>query len=56
MPACNRQFGASGGVCPQKHLCEFASASPARTFVSPRLREAAGTLAASDRQRSGEGN
>jgi len=23
----------SGGVCPQKHLCKFASASPARTFV-----------------------
>jgi len=42
----NGRFHASGGVCPQKHLYEFASVSPARIFVNPRLREAAGTLAA----------
>jgi len=47
MPADNERFHASGGVCPQTVLCEFASASPARTFVSPRLRKAAGTLQAS---------
>jgi len=43
-PADNERFHASGGVRPQKHLCEFASVSPARTFVNPRLREAADTL------------
>jgi len=31
-------------VCLSKHLCKFASALPARTFVEPRLREAATTL------------
>jgi len=46
MPAANGRFHASGGVSPQKHLYKFASASPARTFVNPRLREAAGTLLA----------
>ena len=44
--AYNGRFHASGGVCPQKHLCEFASVSSARTLVNPRPREAAGTLAA----------
>ena len=34
-PADNERFHASGGVCPQKHLYKFASASPARTFVKP---------------------
>jgi len=53
-PADNGRFHASGGVCPQKHLYKFASASPARTFVNPRLREAAGTLGASGGQSSGE--
>jgi len=33
------------GVCPQTVLWEFGSASPARTFVAPRLRGAASTLA-----------
>jgi len=28
------------GRSPQKPLCEFGSASPARTFVNPRLRQA----------------
>jgi hypothetical protein len=31
----NKRFHASGGVCPQKHLWEFGSLSPARTFVKP---------------------
>ena len=44
MPAPNKRFHASGGVCPLKLLCEFASVYPAGTFVNPRLREAAGTL------------
>ena len=46
----NERFHASGGVCPLKHLWEFGSLSPARTFVNPRLREAATTLAASGAQ------
>jgi hypothetical protein len=41
MPACNERFYESGGVCPQTVLCEFSGASPARTFVSPRLHKAA---------------
>jgi hypothetical protein len=40
------RFHASGGVCPQTVLWGFASASPAGSSVNPRLREAAGTLAA----------
>jgi hypothetical protein len=50
--ASNERFHASGGVCPQTVLWEFGSVSPARTFVNPRLREAATTLSASGRQRS----
>jgi hypothetical protein len=46
--AANERFHASGGVCPLTILWEFASASPARTFVSPRLREAAATLVATE--------
>ena len=46
LPAPNMRFYESGGVNPQTVLCKFASASPARTFVSPRLHKAAGTLAA----------
>jgi hypothetical protein len=46
MPADNERFHASGGVRPQTVLWEFGSLSPARTFVNPRLREAATTLAA----------
>ena len=48
--AYNGRFCESGGVFPQKHLCEFASASPAQAFVSPRPRQAAGTLYASGRE------
>jgi len=44
MPALNGRFHASGGVSPQEHLCKLASTPPARNFVNPRLREAAGTL------------
>ena len=43
-PADNGRFHASGGVSPQTVLWKFASASPARTFVNPRLRQAAGSL------------
>jgi hypothetical protein len=53
MQADNERFHVSGGVCPQTVLCEFGSVSPARTFVTPRLRKAAETLGASERQRSG---
>ena len=42
--AANGRFHASGGVTPLKVKCEYASVSLARTFVNPRLREAAGTL------------
>jgi hypothetical protein len=42
--AYNERFYESGGVCPQTVLCEFSSASPARTFVSPRLHKAATTI------------
>ena len=42
------------GFFEQKHLCKFGSLSPAGTFVSPRLREAATTLGASGRQCGGE--
>jgi hypothetical protein len=45
-----KRFYESGGVCPQKHLCEFLSTAPARTFVNPRLHKAAGTLGASGGQ------
>jgi len=31
----NKRFYESGGVTPPKHLCEFASASPAATAVTP---------------------
>jgi len=40
--ACNGRFDATAAVAPQKRQWEFGSLSPARTFVNPRLREAAG--------------
>jgi hypothetical protein len=40
----NERLHASGGVCPQKHLWEFGSLSPAGTFVNPRPRQAATPL------------
>ena len=54
MPAPNERFHASGGVCPQTVLWKFGNVSPARTFVNPRLREAATTLGASGRQHGGQ--
>jgi hypothetical protein len=44
--AANERFGASGGVSPQEKEYEIARKYPARTVVFPRLRQAAGTLAA----------
>jgi hypothetical protein len=52
-PACNERFYESGGVCPLKHLCEFSSVLPARTFVPPRLHKAATTLGAMPESVSG---
>jgi hypothetical protein len=49
-----RRFGASGGAAPQKRQGSFASFVPARASVSRRLRQAAGTLHASGRQRNGK--
>ena len=40
----NERFYENGGVCPQTVLYEFASASPARTFVNPRIQKSAGAL------------
>jgi hypothetical protein len=51
----NERFCAIAAASPQKHLCKFGSLSPARTFVPPRLREAASPLGASGRQWGGEG-
>lgn len=43
--AANKRFHAMAGVAPHKRQCELASFVPARTVVSPPLREAATTLA-----------
>jgi hypothetical protein len=53
IPAPNERFYESGGVCPHKHLCEFSSASPARTFVSTRLHKAATTLGGIWKEKAG---
>ena len=45
-PAANEQFATSGGATPQTILYKIERYYPARTLVKPRLREAAGTLAA----------
>ena len=42
----NVRFCVSGGVCPPKLLCNFASFAPARAFVSRHPRKAAASLAA----------
>jgi hypothetical protein len=42
----NGRFGTMAGVAPQKRQCNFGSFAPARTLVSPPLRQAASTLAA----------
>jgi hypothetical protein len=46
MPADNERFGASGGVTPQKELCENESLSPATMAVSPPPSPSRRTLAA----------
>jgi len=43
----NEQFYESGGVSPQSVLWQFASVSPARAFVTPRLPQVASTLGVS---------
>jgi len=53
-PAPNERFGVIGGVCPQKHLCVFASSPPASTFVNRQPRQAATTLCASGGQLGGQ--
>ena len=45
--AANKRFHAMAGVAPHKRQCELASFVPARTVVSPPLREAATTLSLS---------
>jgi len=50
-PAANERFHAMAGVAPHKRQCELASFVPARTVVSPPLREAATTLCAMHRDR-----
>jgi hypothetical protein len=47
MPADNERFGASGGVTPQKVLCELASECPAGTVVFPPPTPSRRTLSAS---------
>ena len=54
MPAGNERFGVIGGVCPPERLCELASSQPARAVVSRQPRQAATTLAATERQRRRE--
>ena len=59
MPACNERFHASGGVCPQIVLWEFASESPALTIVNRppavkplgRYRQASGQYRANKKER-----
>jgi len=43
----NERFYESRGICPQTVLCEFASASLARTFVKPPPSQSRRTLSAS---------
>ena len=54
MPAGNWRFGAMAAVAPQQRQCEFGNYYPAGTLVKPPLRQAAGTLYASGRQRRGQ--
>jgi hypothetical protein len=52
-PADNERFHAMAGVAPRKRQCDFASSAPARTIVSPPLREAATTLSARRTEQNG---
>jgi len=45
-PAPNGRFCEMAAVAPQKRQCEFGRYYPARTFVKPLPRKAAGTLGA----------
>ena len=44
--AYNERFGTMAGVAPHKRQCNFGGFAPARTAVSPPLRQAATTLCA----------
>jgi len=46
----NKHIGEIAAVSPQKRQCELGSYYPARTFVKPLPRQAAGTLGASGGQ------
>ena len=53
MPACNGRFGASGAVARPKVCAYLEVLRPSERQWKPRLRQAAGTLGVSGRQRSG---
>jgi len=53
-PAVNGRFGEIAALAPQKRQCELGSYYPARTFVKPLPRQAAGTLGVSRQIRSGQ--
>jgi hypothetical protein len=52
-PADNERFGASGAVTRLKVCADLEVLSPSERQWTPRLRQAATTLSASDGQRSG---
>jgi len=53
--ASNEHIGEIAVVCPQKRQCKLESYYPARTFVKPLPRQAAGTLVAILGQRKTKG-
>jgi len=50
----NMRLGKIAALTPQKRQCKFGSYYPARTFVKPPPRKAAGTLGVSSGQRGGK--
>ena len=54
MPAHNGRFGASGAVARPKVCADLEVLRPSEWQWKPRLRQAAGTLSASGRQRGGQ--
>ena len=54
MPADNGRFGASGAVTRPKVCTNLEVLRPSERQCKPRLRQAAGTLSASGRQRGGQ--
>ena len=54
MPAYNGRFGASGAVARPKVCADLEVLRPSERQCKPRLRQAAGTLNASGRQRGGQ--